>query len=255
MCVEAVADAWDNRGIQANIAFPDGRVLVGAGGFLAAPPKVIDGHAMTLNAGPLTFEVKRPLTHWTMAFDGSAYETMVQAQANGVVDGPRRKVLIEIDAFMGPPPWTPGEAAIRCWMSALFPSGKAFGILAFPPRRDGTAAYSETFLFDSEKKIYGKVLEAPWMTRFEPHGGACDIVIKTEAGESVRIEGRTHDTTFIARGTPMFGDWTYEGGPHGVALPFHQGGAQYVWDGERAYGMIERPLPVEEPPRSSPAQN
>ena len=30
MCVEAVADEWDNRGIQANIASPDGRVLIGA---------------------------------------------------------------------------------------------------------------------------------------------------------------------------------------------------------------------------------
>ncbi|MET0362521.1 MAG: hypothetical protein ABW048_12320 [Sphingobium sp.] len=34
MCIEAVADEWDNRGIQTNIAFSDGRVLIGAGEFV-----------------------------------------------------------------------------------------------------------------------------------------------------------------------------------------------------------------------------
>ena len=56
------------------------------------------------------------------------------------------------------------------------------------------------------------------------------------------MHGRTHDTTYIAQGNPMFGDWTMGGA---VKLPFHQGGAHYTWDGESAYGMIERSLPVE----------
>lgn len=304
MCIEAVADEWGNRGIQANIAFPDGRVLIGANGFTAISPKIVADHTVTLNAGPLTFEVKDPLRHWTMAFDGLAYETTVQQQAQGVVDGPRRKVLIEVDSHMRAPPWTPGEAAARagdkttalavgavgghrheqlftcsgrfliegeeerrfegtglrvrrtgvrdvgefpghCWMSALFPSGKAFGILAFPTRKDGTAAYSEAFLFDGISKTYGKVIQAPWMTRFEPNGGICDLLLEMESGETVRIGGRTHNSTFVAEDTPMFGNWTHEGGPHGVALPFHQGDALYDWAGEQAYGMIERSLPLD----------
>lgn len=304
MCIEAVADAWDNRGVQANIAFPDGRVLIGSGGFGVAPQKIVDGHAVTINAGPLTFEVVKPLETWRMAFDGTAYETTVNAQATGVADGPRRQIAIEIEARMAAPPWTPGEKAIQsgdaatakavgaigghrheqlfrcsgsfavegepeqrfsgtglrirrigerdvgefpghCWMSALFPSGRAFGLLAFPPRLDGTPAYSEAFVFDGGVKRYGRVLTAPWLTRFEPIGGHCDIVLELDDGERVMIEGLTALSTFVARGVPMFGDWTYGGGPHGVPLPFHQGEARYRWMGEETFGMIERSLPIE----------
>lgn len=303
MCIEAVADEWDNRGIQANIAFPDGRVLIGAGGFGVDTPKIVDGRTVTLNAGPLTFEVKEPLHHWMMRFDGLAYETTVEAQQQGVVDGPRKHVLIEVDAVMSAPPWTPGERAAasgdrsttlavgavgghrheqlfrctgrfivegeeerrfdgtglrirrsgvrdigdfpgHCWMSALFPSGKAFGILAFPPRSDGTPAYSEAFLFDGQTKRYGKVIEAPWLCRFQPHGGPSGLLLEMEDGERVRIEGRTHNSTFAVAGTRMFGDWSHNGG-QGLPLPVAQGDALYSWDGELSYGMTERSLPLD----------
>lgn len=303
MCIEAVADEWDNRGIQANIAFPDGRVLIGAGGYGVAPVKVVDGRAVTLNAGPLTFEVIEPLRHWRMTFDGTPYETTVAEQAMGVADGPRKHVLIELDARMAAPPWTPGEKAAasgdaatskavgavgghrheqlfrcsgrfvvegeperlfegtglkirrfgerdvgefpgHCWLSALFPSGKAFGIMAFPPRLDGTPAYSEAFVFDGKAKRYGIVAQAPWLTRFEPHGGACDLVLEMEDGERIAITGRTGNSTFVAKGVPLFGDWTHPSS-HASALPFHQGDALYTWDGETASGMIERSLPTE----------
>ncbi|MCK9541752.1 MAG: hypothetical protein M0R03_06950 [Novosphingobium sp.] len=304
ICIEAVAGEWDNRGVQANIAFPDGRVLIGAGGYGVAPEKRVDGRAVTLNAGPVTFEVVEPLRRWRMTYDGAACELTVADQARGLADGPRRKVLIELDAVMAAPPWTPGEKAAQsgdaatakavgavgghrheqlfrcsgrfavegeeerrfegtglrirrtgerdvgefpghCWMSALFPSGKAFGILAFPPRADGTPAYSEAFLFDGAAKRYGRVVEAPWLTRFEPHGGACDLLLEMDDGEQVRIGGCTHNATFVAKGVPLFWDWNYGGGPHGVPLPFHQGDALYTMGGESAYGMIERSLPLE----------
>jgi len=54
-CIEAVGAHWDNRGVEANIAFPDGRVLIGSGGFAPVPAKFVNGKAVTLNAGPLTF--------------------------------------------------------------------------------------------------------------------------------------------------------------------------------------------------------
>ena len=61
----------------------------------------------------------------------------------------------------------------------------------------------------------------------------------------VRIGGTTHDSTYIPKGNPMFGDWTQKGAEQQVALPFHQGGARYVWDGETTYGMIERSYPAD----------
>jgi len=300
-CIEAVADDWDNRGVQANIAFPDGRVLIGAGGFAPLPPKLVGGRAVTLNAGPLTFEVAEPLTRWRMTFDGNAYETTIARQVNGQMGGVPRRVQIELEAVMAVPPWTPGEQAVQtgdrstelavgavgghrheqlfrcsgrfaiegeaelvftgtglrirrygvrdvgdfpghCWQSALFPSGKAFAMMGFPARSDGTPAYGEGFIFDGERKAYAKVIEAPWMTEFDPHGGSVDVVLETDA-ERLRIEGKTYDSTFVTQDVPMFGDWSYG---YERALPFHQGGAHYTWGGESAYGMIERSLPREQ---------
>jgi len=300
-CIEAIASQWDHRGVEANIAFPDGRVLIGAGGFGAQPPVMRGGKAVSLNAGPLTFELVEPLRRWRMIFDGEAYETTIQRQVAGEPGGPRRRVRIVVDATMGAPPWTPGEQAVdeattkavgavgghrheqlfhcagsfdfegeparpfkgtglrirrfgardigefpgHIWQSALFPSGKAFGALAFPPRADGTPAYSEGFLFEDGRKRYARVVEAPWMTRFVAHDGPVDVVLETKDGRRVRIAGRNHDSTYVALGRPMFGDWLQDGALGAVKLPFHQGGARYEWDGETAYGMIERSLPVE----------
>jgi len=302
VAVEAVGEVWGNSGLQVNIAFPDGRVLKSAGGFPVAPPKVVDGKTVTINAGPLTFEVKEPLRHWTMRFDGEAYETTVAAQYEGVRTGSSKHVVIEVDAKMAVPPWTPGAGAAtvgdqatalavgaigghrheqlfhctgrfmleneaertfagtglrirrtgvrivgefpgHCWMSALFPSGKAFGILAFPPRSDGTPAYSEAFVFDGGAVRYGKVVEAPWLKRFEPHGGRCDIGIALDDRGTVAIAGRTHCTTFAPPRTPMFGSWAYTADSGGMNIPFAQGDALYTWDGEQAFGMTERSLP------------
>lgn len=303
-CIEVIAGQWSNRGVEANIAFPDGRVLIGAGGFEGAPASIVNGKAVTLNAGPLTFEVVEPLKRWIMTFDGDAYETTVQKQMQGEASGPTKRVEIRLEATMAVPPWTPGEKAIQsgdqatesavgaigghrheqlfrcsgsfkvqgeqelafegtglkirrvglrntgdfpghCWQSAVFPSGKAFGMLSFPPRKDGTPAYGEGFIFDGKKKIYADVVKAPWMTEFVPHDGPVDVLLQTEAGP-VRIEGRTHDSTFIRQGNPMFGSWQQDGSVAKVKLPFHQGGALYTWEGESAYGMIERSLPTDQ---------
>lgn len=299
-CIEAVAERWDDRGVEANIAFPDGRVLIGAGGYAPTPPKIVDGKVVDLNAGPLTFEVVEPLRRWNMTFDGPARETTIQDQMRGIVSGSPRQVRIHLEAEMAAPPWTPGEDRARsgdkttdmafgavgghrheqlfrcrgtfgvegeaelsfegtglrirrsgvrrlgefpghCWQSALFPSGKAFGLSGFPARKDGTPAYCDAFIFENGRKTYAKMVEAPWMTRFVPHGGDVGLVLETERG-LVKIGGKTHDSTFLTTGSPMFGNWS---GDHGVALPFHQGGAQYTWDGETTYGMIERSFPAE----------
>lgn len=302
-CIEAVAGEWDNRGVEANIAFPDGRVLIGAGGFAPAPEKIVGGKVATLSAGPLTFEIVKPQHQWQMRFDGSAYETTVQAQMAGTRTGAPRLVRIELDATTAVPPWSPGERVaqnaasssttshigavgghryeqlFRCkgvfqiagedaidfsgtglvirrngaramdnfpghiWQSALFPSGKAFGAMGFPPKADGTAAFNEAYVFDGRKKRYARIVEAPWMTSFVPHGGPIDVVLETEDGQRVRISGKTYDSTCIAAGNPMFGNWTQDGIHQVVELPFHQGGAVYEWDGEQAYGMIERSYP------------
>ena len=303
-CIESVGGYWEDRGVQGNIAFPDGRVLIGAGGYAPKPPKIVDGKVVTLNAGPLTFEVVEPLRRWVMTFDGPAYETTVQDQIRGPTSGPVKQVRIRLEAEMAVPPWTPGEDRARsgdkatasafgavgghrheqlfrcegtfdiqgeperpfkgtglgirrygvrhvggdfpghCWQSAVFPSGKAFGLSGFPARADGTPAYCDAFIFENGKKTYAKMIEAPWMTRFVPHGGDVGFVLETEKG-LVKIGGKTHDSTLVQVGGSMFGDWRSGHESSARSLPFHQCGVQYTWDGETTFGMIERSYPAD----------
>src|SRR3954466_5534784 len=55
-CIEALASHWDYRGVQANIALDDGRVLRCAGGFAAGAPRRDGTRPVSLDAGPLRFE-------------------------------------------------------------------------------------------------------------------------------------------------------------------------------------------------------
>ncbi|MET0182890.1 MAG: hypothetical protein ABW199_08405 [Caulobacterales bacterium] len=312
VCIEAVAGQWDYRGVEANFAFPDGRVLIGSNGYAPkGEPKVVNGKIVTINAGPLTFEVVEPFRKWVMTFDGPAYDSTVQRSMQGIRTGPSKNIKARVEMEMGAPPWVQagqnsggqstvdalgavgghrheqlfrctgsfaveGEAertfngtglAIRrsgvrdvgvfpghCWLSALFPSGRAFGFNAFPPREDdGTPSYADAYVVDGGKLIAAKLIEAPWMKKFVPHDGACNVVLETKEHGRIHIEGRTNESTYICAGNPMFGDWNWPkdappartAGQPGGGLPFHQGGAKYTWDGESAYGMIERSYPNE----------
>jgi hypothetical protein len=114
------------------------------------------------------------------------------------------------------------------WQSALFPSGKAFGYIAYPPRPDGTASYAECYLFEGDGELIPATLvDAPWMTEFVAHGGAVPCTFDSSLG-TTKIDGETF-LGVIHRGMAQM---------PGLAL--HQGGTKYTWDGEVGYGMIER---------------
>ena len=49
----------------------------------------------------------------------------------------RRQGVRRLEGFWG-----------HCWQSALFPSGRAFGYIAYPPRPDGQPTFNEGYLFD-----------------------------------------------------------------------------------------------------------
>jgi len=138
-----------------------------------------------------------------------------------------------------------GDFRGHCWQSAVFPSGKAFGYIAFPDEQDGSPSYREGFVFDGEKMQPATVLEAPWLTRFQAEGGPVPLVLETEQGIE-RVGAVTTTSTAIA-GTPNLAKVAaMSAGNTAVrSLFFHQGGARYTWNGESAYGMIERSLPVD----------
>jgi hypothetical protein len=118
----------------------------------------------------------------------------------------------------------------HCWQSALFPSGRAFGYNAYPPRDDGKPTYNEGYIYDGEGELIpARVVKAPWLAKLRPCGDDVSLVLATARGE-IAIEGETLVSTF-AMGRP-------ELPPNFPVL--QQTGVRYRWDGEETYGMMER---------------
>lgn len=120
----------------------------------------------------------------------------------------------------------------HCWPSALFPSGRGFGGLAFPERPDGGPTFNEAYLFDGGRMIPAVIAEAPWLRRLQPFGENVSLTLRTAEGD-VRIEGTTVVSSCMAGGTH-----------HEFAPALQQAGVRYAWDGEVTYGMLERSIPV-----------
>src|SRR6201991_2471777 len=100
----------------------------------------------------------------------------------------RRQGVRRLEGFWG-----------HCWQSALFPSGRAFGFIAYPPRPDGQPTFNEGYLFDGDGELApARVVEAPWLSKLQPLGEDVSVVLES-ADDTVRIEGETvlstHDIT------------------------------------------------------------
>ncbi len=118
----------------------------------------------------------------------------------------------------------------HCWQSALFPSGRAFGYIAYPPRPDGKPTYNEGYIFDGDGELIpARVIKAPWLSRLTPYGDDVSLVLATARGD-IAIEGETFVSTF-AMGRPNM--------PPDFPI-LQQTGVRYRWDGEETYGMMER---------------
>ena len=117
----------------------------------------------------------------------------------------------------------------HAWQSAVFPSGRAFGHLVYPPRADGKPTYNEGYVFDGDGALVpARVVEAPWLRRMQPRGEDVSVVLETERGR-VRIRGETQLSAFHAIPTQ-----------DGNIPILHQSIVRYTWDGETANGMLER---------------
>ena len=133
----------------------------------------------------------------------------------------------------------------HAWQSALFPSGKAFGYIAYPPRHDGNPTFNEGYLFTGDGELIpARAVQAPWLTRLKPFGEDVSVTLETAEG-TVHIEGQTVYSTHDVR----HDDDTYsvramkKENPNFPAL--QQAGVRYRWDGEETYGMLERSNPLE----------
>jgi hypothetical protein len=118
----------------------------------------------------------------------------------------------------------------HCWQSALFPSGKAFGYNAYPPRENVKPTYNEGFIYEGNGELIpARVVKAPWLSKLSANGDDVSCVLETPKGE-VHIEAETFVSTF-AMGRPNM--------PENFPV-LQQTGVRYRWDGEETYGMMER---------------
>jgi hypothetical protein len=114
----------------------------------------------------------------------------------------------------------------HCWQSAIFPDGRGFGYIAYPTREDGYQ-FNEAFIFQNGKMYEAKATRIPWLRRIIGEGDDCSLELESELGVT-HISAETALCTFRV-GNPDIG-----------GLNLNQGGAKYTWDGQTAYGMIER---------------
>jgi len=118
----------------------------------------------------------------------------------------------------------------HAWQSALFPDGRGFGYIVYPPREDGLATYNEGYLFEGGEVVPAWVVEAPWLRRLVPADEDVSVVVETERG-TTPIQGRSMLSNFSLMGGV---------GANPDFPVLQQAIVRYTWDGQTANGMMER---------------
>ena len=112
------------------------------------------------------------------------------------------------------------------WQSAVFPDGRAFGHCVYPPGEDGST-HNDGYVYSGGKFYPAKAKTIPWFKEKIAEGEDVSVELESALGVT-RISGRSKFNTFSEY---VFGPGTFN---------FNQGGALFEWDGQQAYGMMER---------------
>lgn len=289
--VEALSSSWDERGLQLNVGFPDGRLLVALGRGAGRSPLDGDGVCRTFAADGLEFRCLEPFSRAEVRFEGTALDTTFAELAAATFGGVEVPLQLAVTVEAAAPPWVSGTlnpearalfdegfagtfispryeqlctcagtlrigdeewryqgTALRihrqgrrdvlgfsghCWASALFPSGRGFGVLAFP-ERPGAGAYNEGFVLDGGALVPATVVAPPWLRRLRASGEEVSFTLRTADGD-VEVVGETVLASCLPAGlSPEF------------PPVLHQACARYELDGETTFGMMERSIPVDQ---------
>jgi hypothetical protein len=115
------------------------------------------------------------------------------------------------------------------WQAGLFPDGRGFGYIVYPPHDDGHPTYNEGYVFDGDGALIpARVVRAPFLRTLTPRGEDVSLVLETARG-TIEIGGQTLTSTFHVMPPEV-----------GGGLQLQQALAGYTWDGESGVGMIER---------------
>jgi len=122
----------------------------------------------------------------------------------------------------------------HAWQSALFPDGRGFGYIVYPPREDDLPTYNEGYTFDGDGELIPAwVVEAPWLRRLRPSDEDVSVVLETADG-TTEIHGVSVVSNFMVMGGV---------GDHPDFPVLQQAVVRYTWDGQTANGMMERSTP------------
>ena len=120
----------------------------------------------------------------------------------------------------------------HCWQSAVFPGGRAFGYIAYPPRSADDQPYNEGFIVSEGggPLVPARVTSAPWLTQLIARDEDVSLVLEASDGRRVAVKGTTYAPTHDRFHRAEYPDFPV----------LFQGGVRYEWDGEVTYGMLER---------------
>ena len=127
----------------------------------------------------------------------------------------RRQSVRPLGAFRG-----------HCWQAAVFPDGRAFGLCTYPPLENGYV-FNDAYIYQDGRMYKAKATKVPWLERLMVRGDDVSLELESELG-TTRISGSSDLNTFRLGIAEMPG------------FTLQQGGAKYSWDGQTAYGMLER---------------
>jgi hypothetical protein len=114
----------------------------------------------------------------------------------------------------------------HCWQAAVFPDGRAFGYIAYPPAEDGST-YNEGYVWQDGKWYPAVARNIPFLRNLAANGDDISVEMEYELGVA-KIKGVSKLGNFKLGGKDMPG------------FSLNQGGGEYTWDDQTAYGMIER---------------
>jgi prepilin-type processing-associated H-X9-DG protein len=124
----------------------------------------------------------------------------------------------------------------HAWQAVLFPSGRAFGYIAYPPRDDGKATYNEGYFFDGDGALIpARVVRAPWLDTLVPDAEQVSCTLETDDGRVIEVRGETVASSFMIMPPEV-----------GGGMQLQQAIVRYTLDGETANGMLERSTPPNE---------
>jgi hypothetical protein len=119
----------------------------------------------------------------------------------------------------------------HCWQSAVFPDGRAFAYIAYPPREDGST-YNTGYVYQDGRWRLARATKIPFLRNIMPEGDDVSLELESDLGVT-RIAGATTLATF------------HIGNPGVNSMNNQQGAVRYTWDGAETLGMIERSSPAE----------